>query len=126
MLLQEETYPVLFQHLEMCQSCYTHQPTVPHNSGTVQITNVNLLQLMLSNVSSHLPHIHVTSDQFNRSHVQMLRVCHISSRCACRSAQTSSPPTLRCSCSTNSARLTGNITDSSVSLALITLTRYQY
>lgn len=32
--LQEETHLILFQHPEMCQPGYTHQPSVPHNSGT--------------------------------------------------------------------------------------------
>lgn len=43
--LQEETHPILFQHLEMCQPIYSHQPAVPHNAGTPStITDAYLVQ----------------------------------------------------------------------------------
>lgn len=41
--LQEETHPILFQHPEMYQSGCTHQPAVPHNSGTL-LTTSHVLQ----------------------------------------------------------------------------------
>ncbi len=58
LFLQEETHPILFQHLEMYQPSYTHQPTLPHNSGTLLKMNDAYL-LLLHSVSLSWSHLQV-------------------------------------------------------------------